>query len=187
MHIMYSHSITGTEQNIWYWSKTSINKNPTEWAQVKTNHLSFFLSLSLFLMCADECHCDSHRKPAYAFGNQETWDSIFKCSQIDDFSTRHIVGSSKCHLLWRVDKNIPLFSSLKCAGMAYGTWTIQVPYERKRAHRLWQYSWIPVHMFELRVVQTLQCCSLNINDLLLSNVLWFHAVLLPQVNQDFQK
>lgn len=184
MHIMYSHSITGTEQNIWYWSKTSINKNPTEWAQVKTNHLSFS-PLSLFLMCADECHCDSHRKPAYAFGNQETWDSIFKCSQIDDFSTRHIVGSCKCHLLWRVDKNISLFSSLKCAGMAYGTWTIQVPYERKRAHSLWQYSWIPVHMFELQVVQTLQCCFLNMSDLLLANVLWRLAVLLLQVNQDF--
>lgn len=60
MHIMYSYSITGTEQDIWYRSKTSINKNTTERAKVKTNHLSFLFAF--YKIWASKCYCNSHRK-----------------------------------------------------------------------------------------------------------------------------
>lgn len=102
MHIMYSYSITGTEQNIWYRSETSVNKNTTESAKVKTNHLSFFPPLSFFfLIGASKWYYHSHRKKCLCIW--ELWliksvDLKLTCKRmyIHDFSTLHIVGLNKC-------------------------------------------------------------------------------------------
>lgn len=92
MHIMYSYSITGTEQNIWYRSKTSINKNTTEWAKVKTNHFSFFL-----LIWASKCYYNSHRKKCLCIWELYLIKSgdlkfAFKRMHIYDFNVLSIVG-----------------------------------------------------------------------------------------------